>query len=458
MTRRAEDIVTQPKRPMLHERRVLLYALAGGLPAVLTSMIFLWGGDYTPRTQWTVSVLLVGCWLGFAFALRERVVYPLRTISNLLAALREGDFSLRARATRDVLGEVMFEINSMSRMLREQRFDAIEAVTLLRTVMEQIEVAVFAFDHEQRLQLVNRAGARMLARPAERLIGRGAEEIGLADCLALGRSRTVEMTFPGGAGRWGIRRRSFREHGMRHTLLVISDLTRELREEELKAWQRLVRVIGHELNNSLAPIKSIAASLANLLWRPKTDDWQEDMQQGLSVIGSRADSLSRFMSAYARLAKLPEPALRNVSVSEWVQRAAGLETRLQVNVQPGPELSINADSDQLEQLLINLIRNAADAAGETGGGVRVGWSKNRRYLEVWVEDDGPGLSSEGNLFVPFFTTKPGGSGIGLVLCRKITENHGGSLTLENRSDAQGCVAKLRLPLETAAQDGASGAN
>lgn len=435
---------------MVHERRVLLYALAGGLPGVLISMVFLWGGDYTPKVQWTLSVLIAGSWLGFAFALRERVVYPLRTLSNLLAALREGDYSLRARASRDALGEVMYEINSMSRMLREQRLDAIEAATLLRTVMEQIEVAVFAFDQDQRLQLVNRAGARLLAKPSERLVGRGADEIGLADCLAAGRSRTVEMTFPGGAGRWSIRRSSFREHGVRHRLLVISDLTRELREEELKAWQRLVRVIGHELNNSLAPIKSIAASLGSLLKRPKTDDWQDDMQQGLSVIASRAESLSRFMSAYARLAKLPEPTLATVNVSEWVQRAAGLETRLPVAVAAGPELTVQADGDQLDQLLINLIRNAADAADETGGGVRVGWSKNRRYLEVWVEDDGPGLSSEANLFVPFFTTKPGGSGIGLVLCRKITEAHGGSLTLENRHGPPGCVAKLRLPLETAA--------
>ena len=345
----------------------------------------------------------------------------------------------------------MYEINSMSRMLREQRLDAIEAATLLRTVMEQIDVAVFAFDQEQRLQLVNRAGARLLAKPAERLVGHGAEEIGLADCFARGRSRTLEMTFPGGAGRWSVRRSSFREHGVRHTLLVISDLTRELREEELKAWQRLVRVIGHELNNSLAPIKSIAASLASLLARPKTDDWQDDMQQGLSVIASRADSLSRFMSAYARLAKLPEPTLADRERFRLgAAGGAGLETRMPVHVEAGPELSVQADGDQLEQLLINLIRNAADAADETGGGVRVGWSKNKRYLEVWVEDDGPGLSSEANLFVPFFTTKPGGSGIGLVLCRKITENHGGSLTLENRQGPQGCVAKLRLPLETAA--------
>lgn len=442
--------LTEPKRPMTHERRILLYALAGGLPGAIASMIFLWGGEYTPKVQWTFSVLILGFWLGFAFALRERVVYPLRTLSNLLAALREGDYSLRARPSRDALGEVMYEINSMSRMLREQRLDAIEAVTLLRTVMEQIEVAVFAFDQERRLQLVNRAGALLLARPAERLVGRGAEDIGLSDCLALGRSRTLEMTFPGGSGRWSIRRGSFREHGMPHTLLVISDLTRELREEELKAWQRLVRVIGHELNNSLAPIKSIAASLGSLLTRPKDDDWQEDMQQGLSVIAARADSLSRFMSAYARLAKLPEPTMGSVDVSQWVRRVAGLETRLPVEVRPGPDLTLTADGDQLDQLLINLIRNAADAANETGGAVRVGWTKNRRYVEVRVEDEGPGLSSEANLFVPFFTTKPGGSGIGLVLCRKITENHGGSLTLENRQGAQGCLATLRLPLETAA--------
>jgi signal transduction histidine kinase len=230
-------------------------------------------------------------------------------------------------------------------------------------------------------------------------------------------------------------------------LLVLSDLSRPLREEERQAWQRLIRVIGHELNNSLAPIKSFAESLGSMIGRdPKPDDWQDDMKRGLAIISARAASLSRFTGAYARLARLPQPELQPVDVSEWVARVAGLEPRLRVELRPGPKATIRADGDQLEQLLINLVRNAVDASLETGGGVRMGWRKNSAYLEVWVEDDGPGLPNTTNLFVPFFTTKPEGSGIGLVLCRQIAEAHGGSLSLQNRTGALGCEARLRLPL------------
>jgi signal transduction histidine kinase len=255
------------------------------------------------------------------------------------------------------------------------------------------------------------------------------------------------MSFPGGAGRWEVHRGVFRERGAPHQLLVLSDLSRALREEERQAWQRLLRVLGHELNNSLAPIKSIAGSLEGLVARePRPVDWKEDMQRGLGVISSRAASLGRFMEAYSRLARLPLPRLQPLSVSALVKRLVGLETRINIALSPGPEITLRADGDQLEQLLINLLRNAVDASLETGGGVTVGWRKMGAQLELWVDDEGPGLSNTSNLFVPFFTTKPGGSGIGLVLSRQIAEAHGGSLTLENRRGARGCQARLRLPL------------
>lgn len=447
-TRRIAVTTSNRRREMAHELRVLLLALAGGLPAVAATMIFLWGGDYTPKVQWTVSVLIVSCWLGFAFALRERVVFPIRTISNLLAALREGDYSLRARPRpHDVLGEVIEEINIMGKMLREQRLGAVEATTLLSKVMDVIDVAVFAFDPERKVKLVNRAAERLMALPGERLLGRTADELNLADCLRKRTPSTLERTFPGGAGRWGVRRGQFREHGLPHELLVLSDLTRELREEELKAWQRLVRVLGHELNNSMAPIKSLSASLVGLLDRvPPPADWRDDMRNGLSVIGSRSESLIRFVGAYTQLAKLPEPTFAPVSVRDWVRRVAALETRMKIEIEAGADVSVRGDADQLEQLLINLVRNGVEAAAETGGAVAVGWLKNRESVEVFVRDSGLGLSSQANLFVPFFTTKPGGSGIGLVLSRKIAENHGGSVTLQNRSDGSGCEARLRLPM------------
>lgn len=423
--------------------------IIAGLPGSLVSLIVIWNGSYSPKVQWTLSVLIIGCWIGCALALRERVVYPLQTISNLLAALREGDYSIRARgATRgDALGDVMIEVNALSETLREQRLGALEAVTLLRTVMAEIDIAVFAFDGEQRLRLVNRAGERLLSQPAERLLGHSAENLGLLDCLEGEAPRTLQTTFASGSGRWGIRRSVFREHGLPHQLLVLSDLSRELREEERQAWQRLVRVLGHELNNSLTPIKSIARSLESIMQRnPLPEDWQDDTQRGLSVIATRADALNRFMSNYARLARLPQPNIQPVKIAVLVRQAVELETRVNVKLVPGPELVIQADGDQLSQLLINLIRNGVDAALENKGGVSVGWSVQGENLELTIEDEGPGLSNTANLFVPFFTTKQGGSGIGLVLSRQIAEAHGGTLTLENRKNATGCEARLRLPL------------
>jgi two-component system nitrogen regulation sensor histidine kinase NtrY len=294
---------------------------------------------------------------------------------------------------------------------------------------------------------VNGAGERLLARPSERLIGLDADVLGLASSLEHEHSPTIAATFPGGSGRWEVRKKVFRQGGLPLELLVLTDVSRSLRDEERQAWQRLIRVIGHEINNSLAPIKSIAHSLERLISRaPKPDDWEADMRGGLAVIGSRADSLGRFTAAYAQLARLPAPALRPVSIAALVPRAADLERRTTVAVHAGPAVTVQADADQLEQLLINIIRNAVDATQTTGGHVSIGWELADGRLRIFVDDEGPGLPNTSNLFVPFFTTKPEGSGIGLVLSRQIAEAHGGTLTLENRNPGPGCRALLLLPL------------
>jgi nitrogen fixation/metabolism regulation signal transduction histidine kinase len=436
------------KRPR-HNQQILLLALGSGLPALTLGLVLLWHTDVLAITRWTVGGLVVAVWLGVGWITQSWVTRPLQTLSNLLLALRQEDFSIRAGGARpgDPLGEVLIELNALSQMLCEQRLGAMEATALLRTVMEEISLAVFAFDEAERLCLANRAGERLLAQPVERLMGRTAADLGLADCLRGEPARTLQTAFPSGMGRWGMRRSTFRQYGRQHQLIVLADLSQALREEERQAWQRLLRVLGHELNNSLAPIKSISGSLAQLLGKePLPEDWKDDMKHGLGVISTRAEALSRFMQDYSRLARLPAPKLAKVAVAPLLRRVADLETRLRVELVPGPELVIQADPDQMEQLLINLLRNAVDAVRETKGGVRLSWGRAGPNLEIRIEDEGPGLPNSTNLFVPFFTTKPGGSGIGLVLSRQIAEAHGGNLALQNRPQGTGCMARLQLPL------------
>jgi two-component system, NtrC family, nitrogen regulation sensor histidine kinase NtrY len=430
------------------ERRLVVAALAGGAPALALALVLLVRADdgaVGPRA--VAGAVVVAAWLLGAAMVRHRVAFWLRTVTNLLAAVREGDFSFRVRGGRrdDAFGELVIELNQLAQGLRERRLGDVEASALLRKVMAEIDVAVFAFDEGRRLRLINRAGEQLLAGARRPLEGAMADTLGLAECLDGPASGTPALTLPGGSGRFELRRGTFRQEGRPLMLVVLSDVSRALRAEELTAWRRLIRVIGHELNNSLAPIKSIAGSLEKLVTRdPQPPDLAADMSNGLRIIGARAEALNRFMSDYARFAKMPPPTLAAVEVDPWVRRVTALERRLPVTVVTGPAVTIEADADQLDQALINLVRNAVDASLSSGGGVRVGW-RLAGALEVWVEDDGPGLPDSPNVFVPFFTTKPGGSGIGLVLCRQVAENHDGTVTLANRADGPGCRAVLRLP-------------
>ena len=441
---------------LTHDRRIVLLALLSGLPGIAVALGFLWLGDVGPRARWMGSIGLVSAWLGTAWLLRERVVRPLQTLANMLHALREGDFSIRARVprdgARDALSLTYLELNALEELLRDQRLGAVEASETLRKVLESVDVALFAFDDAHRLRLVNRAGETLLGQPADRLIDRTALQLRLDDALTGVTPRTLELSYPGGQGRWELRRSVVRQEGERLQLLVLSDLSRALREEERQAWKRIIRVLSHEINNSLAPIKSISGSLRSLLEREtRPDDFDEDVGRGLHVIQSRAESLGRFMATYAKLARLPEPTLVEVHVEVLVPRVAGLETRLPVRVTGGPRVRVHVDPDQIEQVLVNLIRNAVDASLEDGhqewDQVTVRWEVEGERLLLFVEDTGPGVAEATNLFVPFYTTKPGGSGIGLALSRQIVEGHGGTLELENRPEGErGARARIELPL------------
>jgi two-component system, NtrC family, nitrogen regulation sensor histidine kinase NtrY len=431
------------------ERRLLLDMALLLLPLLALLGWLLWQAEDQGVGFWMFAGLAGLLTLILGARLRHRVIFPLYTLSNLLEALREGDYSLRgSRARRgDAVGDVIWEVNALSQTLREQRLKVEETSALLGKILSAIDIALFSFDEDRRLRLINPAGERLLQERARVALGRSAAELGLADCLDVDGSALLQRAFPGGAGSFDVRRFQFREGGRPQDLLVITDLSRALREQERQAWQRLIRVLGHELNNSLAPIKSMAGTLSSLLAaQPLPDEFREDVEGGLRVIGDRAEALTRFMVGYATLARLPSPNLRPVELGDLVARVARLEQRLPVSVVEAEELPLEADPDQLEQALINLCKNAVEAALANRGGVELAWGRQGDRAWIEVRDEGLGLSRTDNLFVPFFTTKPGGSGIGLVLARQIVEGHGGALTLANRGDRSGCVARIELPL------------
>lgn len=443
------------RRPRLsYDARVTWLALSGGAPAVALALATLWRWNADAGVRMLLGVAVLVAWLIGALAVRERATRSLQTLANLVAAVREGDTSIRARGADpfDSLGLAYHEINTLAEEGRQRRYESFEAASLLRQVMESIDVALFAFDPSGKLRVVNRVGEEWLALPSERAIGRSAVSLGLSGALSGEAPRVADLALPGRSGRFEIRRGVYRHEGRPHDLVVVSDLGRALRDEERQAWQRLIRVLSHEINNSLAPIQSLAGSLQSGIERSGAAAAEPDLREGLSVIEARARSLGRFLHAYAQLARLPAPSPAAVDVGEWVRRTAALESRLAVDVRMGAPVTLHADGDQLDQLLINLVRNAADAACETGGGVSIGWNANGSGLEVEVWDDGPGIADGANLFVPFFTTKPEGSGIGLALARQIAEAHGGALTLANRDGARGCVARLWLPLGSRAEN------
>ena len=457
---------SRPKKRarLLYENRISLYSFLVALPGLLVSGILVWTQPWTLGSRLALIGAELFVWWLLALALQEQTTRPLQTLANVIGSLREEDYSFRARnaVAEDALGELSLEVNALADMLSTEKVKTIEATALLQRVVDEIDAPLFAFDPASALRLVNPAGEHLLRKNQKQLMGRNASEIGLQECLSADNETVVELNVGESRVRWLLRRSAFRQHGVPHRLVVLSDVSRALREEERKAWQRLIRVLGHELSNSLAPIKSIAGSLTSRVLSTKIEpEVRADLQRGLEIIETRSASLQRFLEAYRRLAQMPAPVLKEVPLAPLVSRVAGLETRLKVFVQPGPDLSFQADPDQLEQMLINLVRNATDAvleldvaglktSGQNGlrdvlSGVTLRWEADAQHVTLAVEDEGPGLLNPSNVFTPFYTTKPSGSGVGLVLCRQIAEAHSGTIEISNRASGRGCIVRVVLP-------------
>ena len=396
---------------------------------------------------WIVLAVLAA--VPLAWRLYRRVLYPIRGLANLLDAVKEGDYSLRGVAAGDdgAFGAAVREVNALAAALREHRLATEETSGLLSKVLGSIDIAIFGFDAERRLRLVNPAGAKLVGRSADDALGASADELGLAPCLDRS-DDIVDCAFAGGSGRYQTRHHRFRDHGEARDLVTLSDVSRPLRDEERTAWQRLIRVLSHELGNSLGPIRSIAHSLGDVVrGEPQALDWRDDMLAALDIIADRADSLHRFAGTYSALSRLPEPVRRACDVERLLARVAAMEPRVPVRVEAQGELRpVPLDPDLIEQAVINLVRNAADATLPATDAIVIACAIRADRLHIDVIDAGSGLAGVDNLFVPFFSTKPGGAGVGLVLARQIVEAHDGRLRLRNRDGATGCVAQIEMPV------------
>ena len=449
-------------RTLSFERRIKLWLLLGAVLSLTPTALLLDRATGSLPEAVGLTAALAVLYLILADIFFDQLLRPLQTLANIVAAIREQDYSFRARGARrgDTVGDLALEINGLSSSLQLQRAAAQDALTLLERVLTSMHSPVLAFDADGILRLINPAAQRAFTPATSQPTGQPAAALSLDDLLAIpdqglyptANTRAEAGVLTSNPTRWAVRRTTFRLNGLPHTLLVLSDVAAVLREEERLAWQRLIRVLSHEINNSLTPIHSIAGSLRAR--RPPFDQEDHtDLTRGLSVIEERAASLHRFLQSYQRLTHLPAPVLRPVSLHELAPRITALETRLPVTILPSPPITLLCDPDQIQQALINLLQNAVDATLSPDAppnhspAVTLSWTtETPAELHILITDNGPGISNPANLFVPFYTTKPSGSGIGLVLAQQIATAHHGSIAIHSNQRHRGCSVTFALPL------------
>lgn len=439
---------------MVYRTRILILAAALAAPGFVLASWFIVTSTLSPLEQGIDLVAFALAWVLLLGGLARVIDDPVSGLANLVGALRRGDFS-QASARKDERGSfglLARELSALAIELKENRLGQVESRLLLRQLVEGLDVVLVAFDEAGRATFWNRAAESLWAGMNVTLTGATPEQLGLKDSLSGATPRLVDLAVGARASRFELRRGHFREEGRAQHLLFLSDVTRALRDEERQAWTRLIQVLRHEINNSLAPIHSLAGSLVTLL-ESRTPGWEADVREGLGIVARRSESLNRFLAAYARLTRLPPPVLLPIDVDSLIRGVVLLETRRAIHINPGPATTVSADRGQLEQVLINLLGNAVEAAAETDGQVVIGWQRANDVLEIEVADTGPGLLQASSLFVPFFTTKREGTGIGLVLARMIIEAHGGSVALASRLDCRGATAIVRLPRALPKQEG-----
>ena len=454
MNRSRRSVTASPRRRIATELRLFLLVLSCALPGI-AAIVWLSEDAGISNIARGILVIAVVVW-AFVIAdlVREALLGHVRTLSNLLESARMQDYTMKGTHARQPgeLGELYRQINNLIDSLRVTRQGEQELLSLLERVVSEINVAIVVFDSLDCIRLVNPVASALLKVPKEKLLGVNCADTILAQLPAAVAPELVDFRFPGAAGRWQIRQHSYRHQGQASRILFIADLQQVLSDEEIMAWQRLIRVISHEVNNSLTPISSLCQTLTGMLIRDSAAN-HEDVLEGLDVIAERAKGLQDFISAYARLARLPEPQKVLFPVTQLADNLRRIFTGQALRIDPFPEAILFGDPVHLEQALINLVKNALEANPADADDVELSCRLLEGCCEFQIADHGAGIGNPENLFVPFYTTKPAGAGIGLVLCRQIGARHNGQVTLENRPEAPGAVAKLTLPLPPKGQQG-----
>lgn len=441
----------------MHKRRpfeahLIRLVLLVSLPLLL---LLLWVMVLANISIWLI--LLAGLFgslmiLYVSYSIYQKISYQFRSVSNLLEALVQGDYTLRARTdqTSGAFDELMVAINGLAKRLSQQRWESVESQLLLRTIIEHIDVAIIALNQDNQIRFTNPAADNLLqlkdASSSQDLL----QQLAFVQELTSGCHQVVELSLGYQQGRFNVYVEEFREEGKQHKLLFITDIRTLLRSEERKAWQNLVRVISHEINNSLSPIASISQTLKRIIERdPQGAAAIDDLREGLNIISERAIGLSRFVDSYKQLAKLPEPQIQPLAIRPLVEKMIALFNHTPIEIETETDFILQLDPVQFEQVLINLIKNAVEASALTnpGSAIKIRWAVGRQLFKLDICDQGSGISNPDNVFVPFYSTKKQGSGIGLVLSRQIIEAHNGRLTLSNQ-DSGGCCASIELPLLT----------
>ncbi len=438
------------KKRVKFEHQLLKYLLVATLVPASLLLFTLW--YYQASTNLMVLIFLVlFCLIGYcASTLFEKITYQFRTLSNLLEGMAHGDYSLRGRryGADDSLGQLVGQINGLAETLLEQSSTAHESQHLVRKVIQNIDVAIIAVDENEHIALLNPAAEKLLNVELSQVLHQPLDHIAQR-LLTANTEQVVELSFAKGKRKFKVVRDQYRENGQQHELFFVTDVNVLLRAHELQAWQNLVRVLSHEINNSLAPIASLANTLQTISNKQELNvNFSQNLSESLDIIAERAESLKTFINSYRQLTHLPEPKKVEINLQALLDKIIPLFNQREIVVDCHRQLLVYVDPVQFEQVLINLLKNADEAMVDRSKSILITVETGADLIVIKIIDHGIGLKNTDNLFTPFYTTKKQGSGIGLVLCRQIIEAHLGDLSLENSSAHQGCIVRIKLPTET----------